>query len=405
MLAVFAIAVLVVVLVALHGVLDASFNPYLLLTLGIIVAAWFGGLGPGLVATALSVVAIEGLAIGDGLLHDSLGLHLPEVTLFVIHGILISWLGYTKQQAIDFYQRSHEFLEKRIAERTGELMSVNAALTEEASAREAQHEQLFALNAKLQESNRELQDFASIASHDLQEPLRKIQAFGDRLGARYSEQLEGSGRDYLDRMQNAASRMQVLINDLLTFSRVTSQGKPFVPVDLNQIAAEVTADLEQRAEDVGGHVQIDPLPTIDADPLQMRQLLQNLISNALKFRNPEVPPQVRVYAQESEVAADGQEPQKVSICVEDNGIGLDVKYLDRIFQVFQRLHGRQAFQGTGIGLAVCRKIALRHGGDITARSEPGKGATFVVTLPTRHTKGNEFDDTSASETHHDPAGR
>jgi PAS domain S-box-containing protein len=227
--------------------------------------------------------------------------------------------------------------------------------------------------AELERSNRELQDFASVASHDLQEPLRKVQAFGDRLNRKFGDQLGPDGRDYLGRMQQAAGRMQVLINDLLTFSRVTTRGEPFRPTDLQVVVRQVVEDLETRIEQSGASVELNELPTLEADPLQMRQLFQNLIGNALKFRRPEVAPHVRVWSRPLGHAFE--------IAVEDNGIGFDEKYLDRIFTIFQRLHGRGEYEGTGVGLAVCRRIVERHGGTLTARSAPGQGATFLITLP------------------------
>ncbi|MGH8592526.1 MAG: sensor histidine kinase [Gammaproteobacteria bacterium] len=246
---------------------------------------------------------------------------------------------------------------------------------------------------ELERSNRELQDFAFVASHDLQEPLRKIQAFGGRLKDKYAEALEGQGRDYLERMQNAARRMQTLINDLLALSRVTTKAQPFVPVALEEVARQVVGDLEARIEETGGHVEVGPLPAIEADPLQMRQLLQNLISNALKFHLPQQPPLVRVHgaiieggeALAEHTAANGS----CQIAVQDNGIGIDEQYLDRIFTPLQRLHARGEYEGTGMGLAVCRKIVEQHGGRITATSTLGQGATFLVTLPLSHSEETE----------------
>lgn len=246
------------------------------------------------------------------------------------------------------------------------------------SERKRAEEELKFYTASLERSNRELQDFASVASHDLQEPLRKIQAFGDRLKARAGTALDEAGRDYLDRMQNAAARMQTLVNDLLTFSRVTSRAQPFGPADLAEITREVLSDLETRLERSKGRVEMADLPVIEADTTQMRQLLQNLIANALKFHRRDEPPAVKVYCE--------RDGDCVRLCVSDNGIGFDEKYLDRIFTIFQRLHGREEYEGTGVGLAVCRKIAHRHGGTITARSQPGQGATFIVTLPVRQSK-------------------
>jgi PAS domain S-box-containing protein len=238
---------------------------------------------------------------------------------------------------------------------------------------------------QLERSNRELQDFAYVASHDLQEPLRKIVVFGERLKEKNSESLGPEGMDYLDRMQKAASRMQTLISDLLTFSRVTTKAHPFTSVNLAVIAREVVNDLEGRIELVKGRVELGTLPVVDAEALQMRQLLQNLIGNALKFRRPEEPPVVKVEAQ---IIPDPVTPEKklCRLTVSDNCIGFDEKYLDRIFNVFQRLHTRNEYEGTGMGLAIVRKIALYHGGDITAKSKPGQGSTFILTLPVVHPK-------------------
>ncbi|MFH1746059.1 MAG: ATP-binding protein [Planctomycetota bacterium] len=246
---------------------------------------------------------------------------------------------------------------------------------------------------RLQRSNRELEDFASVASHDLQEPLRKVLTFGDRLQAGCGDTLSAQGRDYVERMRGAAQRMQGLIHDLLAFSRVATQAQPFAPVDLARVVRDVLTDLEVRIEELGAQVTVQQLPTIEADPLQMRQLLQNLIGNALKFHRPNVPPVVRISAttQDDEPASQNVKPTG-PVChlqIEDNGIGFEEKYCDRIFNVFQRLHGRDAYEGTGIGLAICRKIAERHGGSITATSTPGQGSTFSVTLPISRSADNQ----------------
>ena len=236
---------------------------------------------------------------------------------------------------------------------------------------------------QLERSNHELQDFAYVASHDLQEPLRKITVFSERLKERNAGKFEPESVDYLNRMQSAAARMQTLINSLLTFSRVTTKAQPFAPVNLAEVAAAVVDDLEGRIEQVKGRVEVGTLPVIDAEPVQMRQLLQNLIGNALKFRRPEVPPVVKVEAQ---IIPDPDTPGKklCRLTVSDNCIGFDEKYLDRIFQVFQRLHTRNEYEGTGMGLAIVRKIALYHGGDITAKSKPGEGSAFILTVPATH---------------------
>ncbi|MFH0342165.1 MAG: ATP-binding protein [Chromatiales bacterium] len=243
--------------------------------------------------------------------------------------------------------------------------------------------------AELNASNRELQDFAAVASHDLQEPLRKIEAFGSRLKTKYDQALDEPGRDYLARMLAAAVRMRQLINDLLSFSRVTTKARAFVTVDLAEVAQEVVSDLEGRMFDTGGWVEVGALPTIEAEPLQMRQLLQNLIGNGLKFHREGEPPVVRIEGRlldPSDPPAEGAAlgPRQCEIQVHDNGIGFEEVYSERIFELFQRLHGRDEYEGTGMGLAICRKIVTRHGGTISAHSTPGQGTTVIVTLAVTH---------------------
>jgi light-regulated signal transduction histidine kinase (bacteriophytochrome) len=235
---------------------------------------------------------------------------------------------------------------------------------------------------QLERSNRDLQDFAMVASHDLQEPLRKIQMFGDRLREDCASALPPQGLDYLRRMENAADRGQLLIQGLLAYSRVTTKAQPPEPVALGDVAREVISDLEASLTQTGGQVEVGTLPTLNADPLQMRQLLQNLIGNALKFHKPDVPPVIRIEALHTgESDANGADLWQISVA--DNGIGFEEKYLDRIFKIFQRLHERHVYEGAGMGLAICRRIVERHGGTITARSAPGQGATFIITMPTR----------------------
>ena len=243
--------------------------------------------------------------------------------------------------------------------------------------------------AELARSNAELEQFAYVASHDLQEPLRKIQAFGDRLKMKCDAANLVEGRDFLERMQSAAARMQTLINDLLTFSRVISSSQPFTPVELMPLIKGVLSDLEVRIEQTKATVEVGELPTIDADTTQMRQLFQNLVGNALKFQPAGHSPVIKISARiiKSPFAGTPEEDpygEQCEILVEDNGIGFEEKYIEKIFAVFQRLHGRNEYEGTGVGLAVCRRITDRHGGTITARSKLGEGACFVVTVPTRH---------------------
>jgi PAS domain S-box-containing protein len=226
--------------------------------------------------------------------------------------------------------------------------------------------------------NQELQDFAFVASHDLQEPLRKVQAFSDRVIARFGSQLDAQGVDWLRRIDSAAHRMQVLIDDLLAYSRVTSQGEPFAPVDLAQVVRDVVSDLELRIDQTGASVVVGEIATIDGDRTQLRQLLQNLLANALKFRAPDRAPRITVAASPAP-----DEEATVLLVVEDNGIGFDPVYAERIFAPFQRLHGREEYEGTGIGLAIVRRIVERHRGRITAEGRPGVGTRFLVWLPRR----------------------
>lgn len=246
------------------------------------------------------------------------------------------------------------------------------------------------LNDDLRRSNDNLQKFAYVASHDLQEPLRKIQSFGDMLANLYGEAVGPDGLDMIQRMQSSAVRMSALIKDLLTFSRMATQRETHQLLPLNDLIAGVLDDLDMGIRESGATVYVDTLPTVAGDGAQLRHLFQNLISNALKFRQDSVLPVVsithrRVATSElppgSSAALSSRASAFWEICVTDNGIGFDEKYVDRIFQVFQRLHGRNQFPGTGIGLAVCQKVVDNHGGAITASSKPGEGATFRIFLP------------------------
>lgn len=257
----------------------------------------------------------------------------------------------------------------------GLVFGVGRDITQRRQAELALRQTLADLDAR----NRELQDFAFVASHDLQEPLRKIRAFSDRLQQRYSEGMPAEARDYLSRSSQAAARMQTLIDDLLAYSRVAARGKPFGKVDMGALVAAVSEDLEARLESSGGRIEAGPLPTIEGDPTQLRQMMQNLLANALKFRHPARPPVVSVSAEPTRI--DGV----AAWCfrVVDNGIGFDMRYADKVFVPFQRLHGRQEYEGTGIGLAIVRRIVERHRGTVVAEGVAGEGATFTVCLPER----------------------
>jgi len=230
---------------------------------------------------------------------------------------------------------------------------------------------------ELERSNAALDEFASVASHDLQEPLRKIMSFGERLESAIGPTITGDARHSLDRMLNAAVRMRTLVQDVLAYSQLTTRTQPFTPTDLSWVAREVVVDLDAAISDSQGTVDVAALPVIDADPIQIRRMLQNLVSNALKYRRKDVPPVVRI-------SSTNGTPGWCTLIVEDNGIGFNPAYSEKIFQMFERLHGRTQYEGSGIGLAICRKIVERHGGRIAATSSSGQGATFTVTLPVTH---------------------
>ncbi|WP_100656444.1 sensor histidine kinase [Alteromonas flava] len=277
---------------------------------------------------------------------------------------LIYWSNREAQRYQQQLEQQNNELEDKVATRTEAL-------------------QLY--SDEIARSNRELEDFAFVASHDLQEPLRKIRAFGDRLESGYAEALDERGKDFLARMLSAAARMSQLISDLLEFSRVSTRGKPFSDIDLNAVMAQVTSDLEVAIEEKSAIINLGELPTIEADGSQLTQLFLNIVSNALKFQPPEQQPVVNVYAsqvKESELTERDLDPSLTyfDIYIEDNGIGFDQDYEDKIFTPFQRLHSRSSYAGTGIGLAVCRRIVERHNGQIRALSEPNRGAKFIITL-------------------------
>jgi len=269
-----------------------------------------------------------------------------------LNGII--WdISESKQMEKDL-RKAHDELELRVRERTAELS---------------------ATVARLELVNAELQEFAFVASHDLQEPLRKIQTFCDMARKRCAPVLDSTGKDYLDRVVNSASRMRQLLHDLLEFSRVATRPEPFKRINLVKIVREAAGVFEETVKNTGALVDIESIPTIEADENQMLRLFQNLIGNALKFRSDGIP-KVKVHGK---LVGRGL----CEIFVEDNGIGFDRQYAELVFKPFQRLHGRSEYEGTGMGLAICRKIVERHGGSIRAESEPGKGSTFIVRLPVK----------------------
>ncbi|MBO0950088.1 PAS domain-containing protein [Fibrella sp. HMF5405] len=297
----------------------------------------------------------------DGSLHWIKASGLP---VYAPNGQPIKLIGVT--QDITSQRMAQEELEQQVQQRTRQIQESNQDLIR---------------------SNENLQQFAYIASHDLQEPLRKIQAFSDLLQQQYGPQL-GQGVDFLERIQSAASRMSTLIRDLLAFSRISTRQEATAPIPLNELVQQVLGDLELVIQETNAQIRVDPLPVIYGDRSQLGQLFHNLLNNALKFSKPGKHPRIQITAQQlpdgdlpTGIKPTRRTPAYYRVDVIDNGIGFDEKYLNRIFQVFQRLHSKSEYAGTGVGLAICEKVAANHGGAISASSEPGQGATFSVYFP------------------------
>ncbi|HEV7332809.1 MAG TPA: ATP-binding protein [Flavisolibacter sp.] len=274
--------------------------------------------------------------------------HLLRATPVYVNESISRWVGTLT--SIHEQKLLNETLERKVAERTKELL---------------------AINRELEISNDELQQFTSVASHDLKEPLRKIQFFGSLI-------MDGGVLDekmtvYMDKIIRSSKRMSQLISDLLSFARL-SEELAFEEADLNEIISDILFDLELGIKEKGAVVSVQPIPLLEVVPSLMRQLFQNLISNALKFSKPGVAPQIRIWAEQ-----EGQTACRIAIA--DNGIGFEEKYKDKIFTLFQRLHAREAYEGTGIGLTIAKKIVEKHNGTISVNSQPGEGTTFLITLP------------------------
>ncbi|NIJ52523.1 PAS domain-containing sensor histidine kinase [Dyadobacter arcticus] len=285
------------------------------------------------------------------------------------------------------YTSKNTLVEDRSKNRVVELEDINQQLATVNEEYWAANEELSVANNRLIRSNENLEQFAYIASHDLQEPLRKIQSFGNLLKARFSEQL-GEGIIYLDKMQAAARRMSVLIEDILAFSHATLQDSGISRVALNEVVNDVMVDLEAAIHQAGAAIAVPVLPQVRGDAAQLSQLFQNILSNAIKFKRKGTQPviEIRWNIVSSLDLPDHVHPRTVTaaydrIDISDNGIGFDQQHKDRIFKLFQRLHSKSEFEGTGIGLAICEKVIGNHGGAIGVESQIGTGSTFSIHFP------------------------
>lgn len=286
--------------------------------------------------------------------------------------LLIAPLFQTIQQAAETLRRAKDDLEIQVAQRTEELRDTNVRLSVELDERRRAEQQLARYAGELARSNAELEQFAYVASHDLQEPLRMVSSFTQLLAKRYRGRLDQDADEFIGFAVDGATRMQQLINDLLAYSRVGTRGKPFKILDSNVIFRGARDNLGKALEESGVIIFQDPLPNVSGDEVQLTQLFQNLVANAIKFRGPESA-QILVSAQ--------KKGQEWIFAVRDNGIGIAPEHQERIFSIFQRLHHRSEYPGTGIGLAICKKIVERHGGRIWVESQPGRGSTFYFSIP------------------------
>jgi light-regulated signal transduction histidine kinase (bacteriophytochrome) len=272
------------------------------------------------------------------------------------------------------------------------LVSINKNLELEIKERKASEEKVKQLNrqlleniASLESANKDLDRFAFMASHDLQEPLRKIRMFSDRLHLKYQELLDDDGKTNILRIQKAAERMQNLITDILTFSKISVDKAAFVNTNINALLGEILVDLDEEIKTKNANIQIDDLPMLNVNPGLIKPLFQNLITNALKYCKKDISPVIKISHEVNALlngkSKDSSREKYCKILIQDNGIGFDQKYAEEIFGMFKRLHHNTEFQGTGIGLALCKKIVEQHKGYISARSKVNEGSTFIISLP------------------------
>lgn len=288
---------------------------------------------------------------------------------------------------IDLYRKNRQLLAQE-----QRLVAINKSLEMEIKERKASEEKVKHLNrqlleniASLEQANKDLDRFAFMASHDLQEPLRKIRMFSDRLALKYNEVMDDDGRTNIQRIHKAAERMQNLITDILTFSKISVDHPSFVDADMNALIEEVLIDLDEEIKSKNGKVVVEKIPTLSVNPSLMKPLFHNLIGNALKYSKKDATPLVKISSEISSQlngkTIQGISPKYCRIYIQDNGIGFDQKYAEEIFGMFKRLHHNSEFQGTGIGLALCKKIVEQHNGYISARSKVNEGSTFIISLP------------------------
>ena len=290
---------------------------------------------------------------------------------------------------VDLYRKTHQLIAQE-----QKLIAINKSLENEVNERKLSEEKVNALNLqllknidKLEAANKDLDRFAFMASHDLQEPLRKILTFSERLNTKFGDHLDDEGKRYINRIQVATQRLQVLIKDIMTFAKISMQKSAFIKSDLNELVDEVIADMENTVLEKNAKISVDPLPSLYINPTLIRPLFYNLIHNALKYSKADEQPLIRIYSETDTPSNGASSPEGnkkyCRIYVEDNGIGFDQKYAEQIFEMFKRLHHHDEYEGTGIGLAFCKKIVEQHEGFISAKSTLDKGSTFIIALPIR----------------------
>ena len=296
---------------------------------------------------------------------------------------------------VELYRKNH-----RLIAQEQKLIAINKSLENEIKEREMSEERVKALNLELlrnidslEAANKDLDRFAFMATHDLQEPLRKIRIFSSLLQTEYVNVLDGDSKKYIERIQDSAEHMQILIKDILMFSKATGGENTFDTCDLNIVVSEVWKQMEEVVTEKSAEIIIEDLPTISANPVLIYPLFNNLIGNALKYSKKDVKPVIKVYSDsnQSQVSTNGDQNDSYHyhIFVEDNGIGFDQQYAEQIFGMFKRLHSQREYEGTGVGLALCKKIVELHHGFISVRSKVNEGATFIVSFPLTQNTGNK----------------